>query len=87
MYGTLGSGHNRDRGPLARCGRDVRRTADWEPARLQDPFALRTVPQVHAPFLDALATTRHAVVVEVDDSTENPLVVADGGPLHHGGRW
>lgn len=59
--------------------------ADWEPARLQDPFALRTVPQVHAPFLDALATTRHAVVVEVDDSTENPLVVADGTPLHHGG--
>ncbi|MDX6325587.1 MAG: histidine ammonia-lyase, partial [Nocardioidaceae bacterium] len=59
--------------------------ADWEPARLQDPFGLRTVPQVHAPFLDALATTRHAVVVEVDDSTENPLVVADGAPLHHGG--
>jgi histidine ammonia-lyase len=59
--------------------------ADWEPARLQDPFALRTVPQVHAPFLDALETTRHAVMVEVDDSTENPLVVRDGTPLHHGG--
>jgi histidine ammonia-lyase len=59
--------------------------AAWEPARLQDPFALRTVPQVHAPFLDALATTRQAVLVEVDDSTENPLVVADGTPLHHGG--
>ena len=24
-------------------------------------------------------------MVEVDDSTENPLVVADGTPLHHGG--
>jgi histidine ammonia-lyase len=59
--------------------------AAWQPARLQDPFALRTVPQVHAPFLDALATTRQAVLVEVDDSTENPLVVADGTPLHHGG--
>src|SRR5215213_309816 len=59
--------------------------AAWEPARLQDPFALRTVPQVHAPFLDALGTTRQAVLVEVDDSTENPLVVADGTPLHHGG--
>ena len=55
------------------------------PARVQDPFALRTVPQVHAPFLDALVTTQQAVVVEVDDSTENPLVVADGTPLHHGG--
>lgn len=59
--------------------------AQWVPARLQDPFSLRTVPQVHAPFLDALATTRQAVVVEVDDSTENPLVVGDGTPLHHGG--
>ena len=55
------------------------------PARLQDPFALRTVPQVHAPFVDALATTEQAVMVEVDDSTENPLVVSDGTPLHHGG--
>jgi histidine ammonia-lyase len=59
--------------------------ADWVPARVQDPFGLRTVPQVHAPFLDALATTEHSVRVEVDDSTENPLVVADGTPLHHGG--
>ncbi|MDX6302207.1 MAG: histidine ammonia-lyase [Nocardioidaceae bacterium] len=59
--------------------------AEWVPARLQDPFALRTVPQVHAPFLDSLATTEHAVQVEVDDSTENPLVVPDGTPLHHGG--
>jgi histidine ammonia-lyase len=59
--------------------------ADWEPARLQDTFALRTVPQVHAPFVDALATTQQAVLVEVDDSTENPLVPDDGTPLHHGG--
>ena len=59
--------------------------APWVPARIQDPFALRTVPQVHAPFLDALSTTELAVQVEVDDSTENPLVTADGTPLHHGG--
>jgi histidine ammonia-lyase len=59
--------------------------AHWEPARIQDPFALRTVPQVHAPFLDALTTTEQAVSVEMNDSTENPLVVADGTPLHHGG--
>ena len=40
---------------------------------------------MHAPFVDALVTTEQAVVVEVDDSTENPLVVDDGTPLHHGG--
>jgi histidine ammonia-lyase len=59
--------------------------AGWTPARIQDPFGLRTVPQVHAPFVDALVTTEQAVRVEVDDSTENPLVVPDGTPLHHGG--
>jgi len=59
--------------------------AAWVPSRIQDPFALRAIPQVHAPLLDALATTEQTVVVEVDDSTENPLVVPDGTPLHHGG--
>lgn len=59
--------------------------ADWAPARVQDPFGLRAVPQVHAPFVDALVTTEQAVMVEVDDSSENPLVVAGGVPLHHGG--
>ena len=64
---------------------DLLSPADWWPARLQDPFALRTVPQVHAPFVDALVTTSQAVMVEVHDSSENPLVVEDGTPLHHGG--
>ncbi len=59
--------------------------AHWTPARVQDPFALRTVPQVHAPFVDALATTVEAVLIEVNDPTENPLVVDEGVPLHHGG--
>ena len=70
---------------VARRLTELLRPGDWEPARLQDPFGLRTVPQVHAPFVDALAGTREAVVVEVDDSTENPLVLAEGRPLHHGG--
>ena len=59
--------------------------ANWTPARVQDPFSLRTVPQVHAPFVDALSNTVEAVLIEVNDPTENPLVVDDGPPLHHGG--
>ncbi len=57
----------------------------WEPARLQDPFALRAIPQVHAPFVDSVETTQQALGVEINDSTENPLVAGDGTPLHHGG--
>ncbi len=59
--------------------------ADWEPARIQDPLALRTVPQVHAPFVDALSTLVESVMIEVNDPTENPMVGDDGRPVHHGG--
>ena len=59
--------------------------AEWEPARIQDPLALRTIPQVHAPFVDALSTLVEAVMIEVNDPTENPLVGDDGRPMHHGG--
>ena len=59
--------------------------ADWEPARIQDPLGLRTIPQVHAPFVDALSTLVESVLIEVNDPTENPLVTDDGKPMHHGG--
>jgi histidine ammonia-lyase len=56
-----------------------------EPARVQDPFCLRTVPQVHAPFVDSLLRTRRTVSVEIDDPSENPMVLEGGVALHHGG--
>ena len=59
--------------------------AERVPARLQDPFCLRAVPQVHAPFVDALLRTRETISVEIDDSTENPMVIDGGAVLHHGG--
>jgi histidine ammonia-lyase len=59
--------------------------AAWEPARIQDPLALRTIPQVHAPFVDALATLVESVLIEVNDPTENPMLSNDGRPMHHGG--
>ena len=59
--------------------------ADWEPARIQDPLALRTIPQVHAPFVDALSTLVEAVMIEVNDPTENPMVGGEGRAMHHGG--
>ena len=64
---------------------DLLAGASWEPARIQDPLALRTVPQVHAPFVDALSTLVESVLIEVNDPTENPLVTDDGRPFHHGG--
>jgi histidine ammonia-lyase len=54
-----------------------------EPARLQDPFALRTVPQVHGTLREALATARSALTAEIGAGSENPLVT-DDAVLHHG---
>jgi len=54
-----------------------------EPARLQDPFAVRALPQVHAPALDAAERLRTLLEGELNGSAENPLVTTDG-VLHHG---
>ena len=53
------------------------------PARLQDPFALRALPQVHAPALDALQRLRSILETELNGAAENPLMTADG-LFHHG---
>ena len=53
------------------------------PLRLQDPYGLRMVPQVHAPAVDAVRRLGASVEREMNAAVENPLVVA-GGVLHHG---
>lgn len=57
---------------------------DSQPAaRVQDPFGLRTIPQVHGPLVAAHATLAEALEAEIDAATENPLIV-DDERLHHG---
>ena len=52
-------------------------------ARLQDPYGLRMIPQVHAPALAAADELRVGVEREMNAAAENPLVVP-GGVVHHG---
>jgi histidine ammonia-lyase len=54
-----------------------------QPARLQDPFALRTLPQVHGVAVAALADVAAALRAELDHPRENPLPLP-GAVLHHG---
>lgn len=54
------------------------------PSRIQDPFALRTLPQVHGPFADALDSTTSLVERLVGTASENPVFGA-WGVAHHGG--
>lgn len=42
--------------------------------RLQDPFALRAVPQVHGTAVDAMARLGTVLEVEINSRAENPLI-------------
>jgi histidine ammonia-lyase len=59
------------------------------PARIQDPFGLRTFPQAHGPALDALAQLDDVVCRLANAPSENPVMLtsADDGDevAHHGG--
>ena len=53
--------------------------------RIQDPFGLRALPQVHGSSLEALQCLERVVTDELNGAHENPLVVpAQGLVLHHG---
>lgn len=53
------------------------------PARIQDPFGLRVLPQVTAPALQAARSLHEVLLGELNAAVENPLVTADG-VRHHG---
>ena len=48
-------------------------------ARIQDPYAVRCIPQVHGAALETLGSAERILQVEVNVAAENPLVVAGGG--------
>ncbi|WP_306207715.1 aromatic amino acid lyase [Actinoplanes sp. RD1] len=53
------------------------------PARIQDPFGLRVLPQVAAPAVHAARSLDEVLVAELNAAAENPLVT-DDGVRHHG---
>ena len=55
--------------------RESHRTGD---PRVQDAYALRCMPQVHGPVLDALRFAESLVGREINAGTDNPLVFEDG---------
>ncbi|MEO6527514.1 MAG: histidine ammonia-lyase [Gemmatimonadaceae bacterium] len=55
--------------------------------RIQDPYALRCMPQVHGPVLDAIDFCAGVVGRELNAATDNPLVFADTGELLSGGNF
>ena len=50
-----------------------------DPHKVQDPYSLRCVPQVHGAVRDALDYLRRVLDIEMNSATDNPLVFAEGG--------
>ncbi len=47
--------------------------------KVQDPYSLRCVPQVHGAVRDALDHLRRVLDIEMNSATDNPLVFPEGG--------
>jgi histidine ammonia-lyase len=53
--------------------------------RIQDPYALRALPQVHGPLLDALDALDATVSKLACAPAENPVFLPEFDAAHHGG--
>ncbi len=52
--------------------------------KVQDPYSLRCVPQVHGAARDAVAFVRDVLTREINAATDNPLVFASGEVISAG---
>jgi histidine ammonia-lyase len=71
-----------------RCAAELRRLLGMagvpEPGRrIQDPYGLRAFPQVQGPALDALDYLTRVLTVEINATTENPMVSLSAGDVFH----
>ncbi len=55
--------------------------------RVQDAYSLRCIPQVHGAVRDAVSHVRRVLQIEINSSTDNPMVFADVEKLVSGGNF
>jgi histidine ammonia-lyase len=66
---------------------EIRQSHVHGDSRVQDPYALRCMPQVHGPVLDAIDFCAGVIGRELNAATDNPLVFADTSELLSGGNF
>jgi histidine ammonia-lyase len=57
------------------------------PARVQDPYSYRAIPQVHGPAVEACGHLSRVLAVELNAACENPLVDVSGQTVWHNGNF
>lgn len=55
--------------------------------RVQDPYSLRCMPQVHGAVRDAIDYVRQVLSIEANSVTDNPIVFPDDGTILAGGNF
>jgi histidine ammonia-lyase len=65
-------------------GSGTEQGGDPSPARIQDPFGLRTMPQLYGALADAHAHTEMVAATMSAAASENPVLSPDHGVAHHG---
>lgn len=55
--------------------------------KVQDPYSLRCMPQVHGAARDGLSFSRRTLDVEINAATDNPLVFSDSGQVISAGNF
>jgi histidine ammonia-lyase len=63
---------------------EVMRSHHGDSHKVQDPYSIRCVPQVHGAVADALTYARGVLEIEVNSATDNPLVFPDGADVDPG---
>jgi histidine ammonia-lyase len=66
---------------------DVDPSRRHTPARVQDAYSLRCMPQVHGAVRGALNFARSTVEIETGSATDNPLVFPASGDVLSGGNF
>lgn len=55
--------------------------------KIQDPYSLRCMPQVHGATRDVLSYVRNVLEIEINSATDNPLIFPDSKDVISGGNF
>jgi histidine ammonia-lyase len=72
---------------VAASVRELLTGADVTPARVQDPYGYRALPQVHGPALDYRDDTERVITTDLNAAAENPLIDPAGHTAWHNGNF
>ncbi|NIR59670.1 MAG: aromatic amino acid lyase, partial [Gammaproteobacteria bacterium] len=69
------------------AGSEIRESHRHGDPRVQDAYSLRCMPQVHGAAREVMSFVRSVLEIEINSSTDNPLVFAEAGDIVSAGNF